>query len=275
MPIYDAANSNVPRQEYSTRTSIPGSKANQLDKDERNRFVSLWTKYFGKASLPITVFYSDESVKGTFSPGSDPCIISELPQVLQGATLCYSAESHICGGAKKYLGFSERFGTRDFEYFLSYGIPGKLEGERYKKSPEIVREWMKISESFKAPKPFIVFKRWDKLSDDEEPEIVVFIADLDVISGLFALANFDEAGPNGVICPFGSGCASVVYYPYLELHSTHPRAVMGMFDISARPCVGQNSLSFSVPYAKFKCMVDNMDESFLTTESWKVLRKRK
>jgi len=28
-----------------------------------------------------------------------------------------------------------------FEYFLSCGIPGKLEGERYKKSPELVKEF--------------------------------------------------------------------------------------------------------------------------------------
>lgn len=29
----------------------------------------------------------------------------------------------------------------NFEYFLSCGIPGKLEGERYKKTPELVRSW--------------------------------------------------------------------------------------------------------------------------------------
>jgi hypothetical protein len=47
-----------------------------------------------------------------------------------------------------------------------------------------------------------------------------------------------------------------------------------MFDISARPCVGKNTLSFAVPLPKLQRMVDNMNESFLTTDSWKALRQR-
>jgi hypothetical protein len=32
-----------------------------------------------------------------------------------------------------------------FEYFLSYGIPGKMEGERYKKSLDLVIDFLKAS----------------------------------------------------------------------------------------------------------------------------------
>ena len=39
------------------------------------------------------------------------------------------------------------------------GIPGKLEGERYKKTPEMVKETMEGWPVFKAPGRFIVFKR--------------------------------------------------------------------------------------------------------------------
>jgi Uncharacterised ArCR, COG2043 len=245
-----------------------------VDEAEQRRFITLWRKYFGDADLPIVAFFSDKKAPDSLAAGSDPCVISALPAVKEGKTLCLSASSRICGGAKRYFGFQKDSGSRNFEYFLSYGIPGKIEGERYKKSPEIVRESQKISPSFKAPKGFIVFKRWDKLSVSDEPEIVIFLADLDTISGLFALANFDEADPNGVICPFGSGCASIVYHPYMESKSTHPRCVMGMFDISARPCIGEESLSFSAPYSRFRKMVENMDESFLTTSSWKTLSER-
>jgi len=235
----------------------------------------LWRKYFGDAELPIAVFYSDEGSEGTAAvAGSGPCVINKLPQVRSGGTLSFSAKSRMCGGGRRYLGFSEELGMKDFEYFLSYGIPGKLEGERYKKSPELVREGAKFSPPIKAPKPFIVFKRWDKLSKSDRPEIVVFLASLDVIAGLFTLANYDEAEPNAVVCPFGSGCSSIVYHPYAELRSKRPRCVLGMFDISARPYVGENSLSFAVPFPKFQRMVDNMEESFLTTGSWKELRRR-
>jgi hypothetical protein len=246
-----------------------------MEEERRDGFVSLWRKYFGDAELPIAIFFSDVDSQGAAPPkGSGPCIVNMLPSVRKGQILSFSAESRICGGARRYLGFTAGVDMPNFEYFLSYGIPGKLEGERYKKSPELVRESVKSSPSFKAPKKFIVFKRWDKLSKSDEPEIVFFLAGLDVIAGLFTLANFDEAEPNAVICPFGSGCSSIVYHPYQELGSPRPRCVLGMFDISARPCVGEHTLSFAIPSPKFQRMVDNMDESFLTTDSWKTLRKR-
>jgi hypothetical protein len=246
-----------------------------MEEEMRDGFVSLWRKYFGDAELPIATFFSDVDAQGAAMPeGLGRCIVNMLPLVMKGQTLSFSAESRICGGARRYLGFTAGVDMPNFEYFLSYGIPGKLEGERYKKSPELVRESVKSSPSFKAPKKFIVFKRWDKLSKSDEPEVVVFLAGMDVIAGLFTLANFDEAEPNAVICPFGSGCSSMVYHPYLELRSSRPRCVLGMFDISARPCVGRNTLSFAIPIPKFQRMVDNMSESFLTTDSWKDLRKR-
>ena len=247
----------------------------RMDAAFRDRFVSLWSKYFGDSKLPVAVFYSDEPPQeGLISTEGGQCIIELLPNALKGETVCFSAESQICGGAKRYLGFSDAVGMKNFEYFLSYGIPGKLQGERYKKTPELVRESSRFSPPFKAPKDFIIFKRWDMLEPSDEPEVVVFLLGLDAVSGLFTLANFDEADPNAVISPFGSGCSSIVYHPYRELASSRPRCVLGMFDISARPCVGENTLSFSVPYPKFLRMVENMGESFLTTSSWKVLHKR-
>lgn len=96
----------------------------------------------------------------------------------------------------------------------------------------------------------------------------------DVLSGLFTLANFDETEPSDVFTPFGSGCSSVVLYPFLEKDAERPRAVIGLFDVSARPFVPENALSFSVPMPKFERMVHNMEESFLTTNSWKVIQKR-
>ena len=103
---------------------------------------------------------------------------------------------------------------------------------------------------------------------------MIFFAAPDVLSGLFTLASYDEAEPNGVFAPFGSGCSSIVQYPYLERKSVRPRAVVGMFDVSARPFVPANTLTFSVPMTKFVKMVENMDESFLITNSWRAVQKR-
>ncbi len=246
-----------------------------MNKSDRERFESKWRKYFGDAELPIAVFYSDDYVGDTDAKGyrGHSCVIEELSVVRDGRTLALTSDDIGCMGGRKYLGFSPEVEMEDFKHFLSCGIPGKLEGERYKKSPELVEESAKHTPPLVAPKKAIVFKRWDRLTDDDDPEVVVFFATMDVLSGLFTLANFDEAEPNGVICPFGSGCSSMVYHPYMELDSRRPRCVIGMFDISARPYVGEDVLTFAAPFSKFVRMVDNMDESFLTTDSWSTLAK--
>jgi uncharacterized protein (DUF169 family) len=244
------------------------------EKSFRDRFIESWSKYFGDAELPLAILYSDSRPADAEGGDAGHCIVETLSSARKGKTLCFDEGSTTCSGAKRYFGFTHEISMPDFEYFLSYGIPGKVRGERYKKSPEIVRESEKYSPSFEAPGKYIVFKRWDKLSAEDDPLMVVFFADQDVVSGLFVLANFDETEPNAVICPFGSGCSSIVSHPYRELKSDRPRCVMGMFDISARPYVGENTLTFAVPITKFKRMVENMGESFLTTDSWKELYGR-
>jgi hypothetical protein len=127
---------------------------------------------------------------------------------------------------------------------------------------------------FKAPSEFIVFKRWDMLEDSDNPEVAIFFSPPDVLSGLFTLANFDEVEPNRVFAPFAAGCGSIVHYPYLEKDSDRPRGVLGMFDVSARPCVPLEVLTFSIPMNKFISMTENMEESFLITPSWSKVNKR-
>jgi len=241
----------------------------------KNEFLQKWEKYFGKAELPIVFFYSPD-------PGTTPmanekkdhsCVICELARVRKGKSLAYNESNLRCGGSMRYFGYAK--GLRpNFEYFLSCGIPGKMEGERYIRTPEMVREIMKKMEIIPADGKYIVFKRWDKLEKSDEPEGVIFFAKPDVLSGLFTLANFDQVDGDSVIAPFGSGCSSIVYKTWQENSKVNPRAVLGMFDCSARPCVPKDTLSFSIPIKKFLSMMGNMDESFLITETWRTVRKR-
>ena len=246
-----------------------------MDMKIKDKFLVLWKKYFSSAELPITFYYTNEGGHAKMAdPKSVPrCVIGALIEVRNGSPLCFDVDSIGCPGGKKYLGFTEEI-MPDFEYFLSYGIPGKIEGERYCKSPELVKEMMKQMPEFKAPSRFIVFKRWDKLEIPDEPEVIIFFAEPDVLSGLFTLFRFDESDRNAVSAPFGSGCSTIVQYPYLEKSSDHPKAIIGMFDLSARPFVPQNVLTFSVPMTRFANMIDNMEESFLITETWRNIQKR-
>jgi uncharacterized protein (DUF169 family) len=246
-----------------------------VDMEIKDRFSELWRKYFRNAELPITFYYSQrEGSAELVKPGSlARCLIGALGKVRKGRSLAFGAHSVGCAGGRRYLGFTRGI-MRNFEYFLSCGIPGKMEGERYKKSPKLVKEVMKNWPNFKAPAPFVIFKRWDNLEKEDNPEVVIFFAQDDVLAGLFTLANFDQAKPEGAFAPMGSGCSSIVSYPYLEKDSPNPRAVIGMFDISARPYLQKDMLSFSMPMAKLITMMDNMEDSFLITDSWKKLQKR-
>ena len=49
------------------------------------------------------------------------------------------------------------------------------------------------------------------------------------------------------------------------------RCIIGMFDISARPYVPEDIITFSVPMEKLARMVSNMEGSSLITNSWKRL----
>ena len=246
-----------------------------MDTSHKDQFVRLWRKYFDDAELPIVFYYTDDpgAVDLVRPPGGHRCIFAELSKIRDGQSLCFDAESIGCFGGQRYAGFSDAT-MPNFEYFLSCGIPGELEGERYKKSPEIVKAWMGQVPKLQAPAKFLVFRRWDALEETDEPDVVVFFATPDVLSGLFTLANFDIAEPNGVYAPFGAGCASTIQYPYLEKESDVPRAVLGLFDISARPFVSSDTLTFAVPMNRFEQMVANMEESFLITKAWGKVRER-
>ena len=241
----------------------------------RDHFIAQWKKYFNNADLPLTFYYTDDPVNATVltSTGNWSCLICELQKVRAGESLAFNSESLKCGGAKRYLGFTDRM-RPNFEYFLSCGIENVMEGERYIRTPALVEELMKNQKKLNIRGKYIIFKRWDKLDENDNPDVVIFFAASDILSGLFTLANYDQSEPNSTFTPFGAGCGSIVYFPYIEKDSRRPRAVIGMFDVSARPCVPAGLLTFSVPMVKFTQMISYMDESFLITDSWKKVQKR-
>lgn len=237
-------------------------------------FISKWQKYFNGIELPIAYYYSNE-VDGDElknSVNTDRCLIGNLDQVRKGKTYVYNLRTPGCPGGKRYSGFTDKL-RNNFEEFLSCGIPGKMEGERYKKNPALVKTYMKDLPPIKAHGEYLIFKRIDEI-ENQIPEAIIFFASGDVLSGLFTLANFDYPGPDGVTAPFGSGCASIISLPLMEAEKEKPRCVLGMFDVSARPSVPANEFTFTIPYIRFIEIVNNMDESFLITESWGLVTER-
>jgi hypothetical protein len=249
-----------------------------MDIEMRDRFTRLWTEYFPGSGLPITfgIAKKDGTAREAPVPKSWRCLVCDLSRIRKGDALAFGKESLSCSGAQFYLGYTmER--REEFRYFLSYGKEGVVEGERYKKTPEIVDETARHTEHIPAEGRCYLFKRWDQLTAADTPEVVIFFVRPEVLCGLFTLANFDQSDPNGgVICPFGAGCGSIIYYPWLEQQKEHPRAVLGMFDPSARPCVPVDVLTLAIPMKKFAKMIGYIEESFLITPTWqKVVKKIK
>ncbi len=246
-----------------------------MDANLQSQFLNGWRTYFPGAPLPLAFYYTDEEcgVPPESTAELAPCLLANLNRVRAGKTLRLQENSLGCWGGRRYLGFA-REPRPNLDYFLSCGIPGKVTGERYKKNPSLAKQSLEALAGFAAPKKCIVFQRWDRLTAEEEPEVVVFIAAPDVLAGVFMLAGFAEADNNTVFSPFGSGCSTLVQYPYMESFSSQPRCVLGGFDPSARPHLATCELTLAVPFRKMESMVRDMPDSFLTTPTWYEISRR-
>jgi uncharacterized protein (DUF169 family) len=247
-----------------------------MEQEFKQLFIDHWKEYFDGAELPITFQYSNNGIQAepALSSVREKCILQMLNHVRDGTAMRFFARSFGCGGGKYYAGFATA-PRADIAAFLSCGFENERRGERYRKDPETAAAAIGTTPWYEAPAAHLVFKRWDKLDEHDEPEVVIFFAPPDVLSGLVVLAGFDEPKMYDIaIMPHGSGCASIIQYPYNEkLKGTH-RAVVGMFDITARPFVSHDTLTFAVTMERFQRMVYNMPQSFLIAPVWQQIRKR-
>lgn len=241
----------------------------------RDEVLGLWRGSFGSAEVPLALFYSDDEswAAHTAKVGSHVCMVGQLARVRrQGEPLAFSADTFGCFGGARFCGYRTEVGP-DFRFFLSTGIPGKLEGERYKRTPELVDRYTADLPVPRARGRYIVFKRWDTLVAGEEPLVLIAFAGPDVLSGLFTLANYGSAEP-AVVAPFCAGCGTVVSLPLAEAERDEPRAILGMFDVSSRPYVEPGVLTFAAPRRLVERMVADAPGSFLTTPAWERVRRR-
>jgi len=246
---------------------------NDVDLKIKTSFIDKWGKYFTGRELPIACFYSDDLNGAEFPNAPKPnrhgltCIFGQLAPVRKGKARAFNQDNLGCWGSKGLLGFMPAGADEQTIDFM-------VNVERYKKGPAHVKAMFQNSPPLKAPKKYLIFKRWDLLTENDNPQVVFFFCTPDVLSGLHGLANFDTMTPHGVMTPFCSGCEMLVAFPMKELESDDPRAIIGLLDPSARGWVKPELLSFSIPWPKFQNMLENMDDCFLNTYIWENIRKR-
>lgn len=229
---------------------------------------------------PVAIVFTNEKPTGAteFIEGRRGCVVTLLTAAMKGRTAVLSRSSFGCIGGAAGLGFGNLYPhfPGGFENFLSVGKgEGYPEGEAYKKTPDLVESFLKVMPFTDIPYKYVVFKPLSSVeTENEEPKIVVFYANPDQISALVVLANYGRSGNDNVVIPFAAGCQACCLLPLHESSQQQPKAVVGMTDISARPFIDADLLSFSLPFSMFREMEDNVAGSFLDNHPWKIIAER-
>lgn len=224
---------------------------------------------------PVAVIQADDCPAKALQFGANRwgCVVAMLAAAANGKIAAFTAETTPCTGGRAGLGF-EKYPLGWIEYFLSCGGEGVDRCERYKKSPDIAREFITeisnaLIEKLPPRKKFLLFKPLDLLTD-EIPDVIIFLVNADQLSGLVTLANYDSAGNDGAKILFGAGCAQTVLYPMSE----RDVCFVGLTDPSARKFIGKDLLAFSASYEKFLQLESVAQESFLTADAWQKISRR-
>ncbi len=232
--------------------------------------------------VPVAIVLTDEKPQKalSFQEGKFGCVAAMLTAATKGKTVVFDRKTFGCGGGGVGLGLADKFPS-GMEYFLSAEespentiYHGRL-SEGYKKTAKLAAQWIEQLPRRQNNEKYVVFKPLDEISEQEQrPDVIVFYANPDQLAALTVLANYDRPGGDNVIIPFASGCQSACLLALNEVDKKYPRAVVGMLDISARPMIDADLVSFSVPYSMFKEMESNIAGSFLDRKDWQRVVKR-
>lgn len=257
---------------------------------------------------PVAILWSDDKPDGArqFTEGRWGCVMSLFAQAARGKTAVFDRDTCGCFGGGTGLGFGNVYeqrwpgGIECFHHFLSIGnirreggeeslaevrpyvrdqtYDNLAEGERYVKSPELVKKYLENLPMIDVPAKYVVFRPLPEVDEKtEEPVVVVFPVNPDQLSALTVMAHYERDDMNAVYAPFCAGCQSVGILAYHESKAEKPRAVIGLTDISARvftaKTLGKDILTFAVPLKMFHEMESNVEGSFLDRHSWQKLQR--
>lgn len=231
-----------------------------------------WAKYFPEQEEPIAAFYADElhgaelAKKPAENPRGYTCMFAQISALHKGQPMAFCLENLGCWGAIGNL-----FGG---PYNEDATVRLLTEIERFKKDRELAND-----QYYTNPKPtptgkYFILKPLSTLVEADEPEMFCIFAKPDMIAALHTLVGFDDARPDSVLVPFGSGCEQTFKFALHEAKSDTPRGIIAGMDVAMRGCLRQEIQIFSAPAKLFLRMVGNMDDSFLNTYIWEGLKKR-
>lgn len=228
---------------------------------------------------PIAIYFTNDRPEGAISlpEGKWACVVGMVTAAMRGRTVALSRKTVTCWGGGVGMCFGNWYPNfpGGIEYFLSTGRgEGYRAGELYKQSPELAKTFVDALPMTDVEAEYVVLCPLDLVPAGTEPDVVVMYANCDQLSALVVLSNYDREGGENVVFPFSAGCQSICLLPYAERLKDKPRSVVGMADISARPLIDKDLLSFAVPYKRFVELEANVEECFFTAEAWQRVAPR-
>lgn len=222
------------------------------------------------------VYFSDEKPENALElkKKGNGCIVPLILKASTGMPLVVSEESTGWPCSAFYLGFQDTI-FDGIEYFLSHKEDFWRPCERFIQNPAMAKAFVENVNAVKPDKPYLVVKPLEDFLPDEEPESVLFFVNADQLSALVFLSHFDAPGSmDRVLAPFASACMALVTLPLKLARGKEEKAVMGLFDLSARTRMPYDLLSYAMPYTFLKKLAGFLPESFISTETWNTVKER-
>jgi len=262
--------------------------------EDTHRFL----EHLGLGEEPFGVYYADSLPDNAVGPKTGVPISRELEESGQldlqeamktfscvmanirlarkkGCAAFISKEEYGCFGGVYYCSLLKPH-LRFIEHYVSTGFSGTpVHGERYMPTPEAMRKFLAEVDPRKAPAKYCIFKPLSSFADGEEPELVIFFARPEVLSGLFTHTVFTTGDMDCVASPFGAGCTNMVAWPLYYQGKGVEKAVIGGFDVSVRKYMKVDELTFTVSWSLYQKMLQALPESMFNVDgAWKEVRKK-
>ncbi|MFH0728592.1 MAG: DUF169 domain-containing protein [Pseudomonadota bacterium] len=264
----------------------------QLHHKDLQAFLDL----LGIAEEPIGIFYTDNKPADGYSPNPTDlptrekeiknqidwqtvfsqfsCVMGNIWRARKNKKAAYfSAGQSGCPGCAFWLGFMKPQ-TETIIHYVSTGIPGRMEGERYCDSPDELRRIQTYIDPEPASGKFCVAQPLSLFTDNESPQVVAFFVRPETMCGLHQLSTFVTNDPEVVTSPWGAACTNLITWPFKYLAKGETKAVLGGWDPSARKFFNTDELTFTVPYDMFRQMLERFKDSFLMTKTWTIVQKK-